>query len=578
MDPMTSPVTRERISALLVLLCQSSMIMKSFAFLGGNHITRNVPWEPVKQKLAVKFPSKAYSESTASLRSTIKRKQTSGEESKSPNPSIMKSPESTFWISIPQSNKKTITDGSDDFAVSDGQVLPIPAISKIDLETGPLPPGAYQTVEQRENGRDALSKCVIGVGINPPTSILKSKRKSGDYSNYGQDGNEVWRVGVKNTQKLIDSGFNTFRMNSCDLPTEKKEKNVKRKSHSTFALEKMQKHTLRSDCRHEAEKNFYDTLRRDTPSSVLRTCNFITYLDIPSLLSVDDPFLSATFSGGKRSVQESSIPYGNGWIVRKSVSDALLRTKGECLDTIILEYREKSPYHLDVLNTLFEMKEEGLLRSISTCNFPPSLLRSASKCGFEIRSNDVHGSLLNTRNLQPFRDPETLNKESDNISHLVSAPLGGGLLTENFSFASLGDLSRWSSQQRKKCEELLNLHARGNGYSTKAERMNKFQSIMTTLEGIAVKYQTSVAAVSVRFLLQLKQSAGDSIVVGTSLGMDFVEEQGGQPYRRGKDLRQVFTFSLEDDDMKQIFKVSGLSREIAEHDHVIDFSNKRLWL
>lgn len=328
---------RGRISALLILLCQSLMIMKSFAFLGVNLITGNVLWEPVKQKLEVKFPSKAYSESSTSLRSTTKRKHRSGELGKSHDASIVKSPESTFWISIPQSNKKTITDGCDDFDVNDGQLLPIPAVSKIDLETGPLPPGAYQTVEQRENGRDGLSKCVIGIGINPPSSILKSKRKSGGYSNYGQDRNEVWRVGVENTQKLIDSGFNTFRMNSCDLPAEKKEKNVKRKSHSTIAMEKMQKHTLRSDCRHEAEKNFYDMLRRDTPSSVLRTCNFMTYLDIPSLLSVDDPFLSSTFSGGKRSVEESSIPYGNGWMVRKGVSDALLRTKGECLDTIVLE-------------------------------------------------------------------------------------------------------------------------------------------------------------------------------------------------------------------------------------------------
>lgn len=240
--------------------------------------------------------------------------------------------------------------------------------------------------------------------------------------------------------------------------------------------------------------------------------------------------------------------------------------------------REKSPYHLDVLNTLSEMKEEGLLRSISTCNFPPSLLRSAFQCGFEIRSNDVHGSVLHTRNLKYSTDPETLNNESDNFSRLVSAPLGGGLLTEKFSFATLGDLSRWSSQHRKMCEELLNVHARGNGYNTKAERMDKFRSIITTLEETALKYQTSVAAVSMRFLLQLNQSAGDSIVVGTSLGMDFVEEQGGLPYRRGRDLRQVFSFSLEDDDMKHICKVSGLSREIAEHDHVIDFSNKSLWL
>ncbi len=224
------------------------------------------------------------------------------------------------------------------------------------------------------------------------------------------------------------------------------------------------------------------------------------------------------------------------------------------------------------------MKEEGLLRSVATHNFPTSILRSALQCGFDIRSNDICGSMLNTRDLQPHADSVTLNKEWDNFSRLLSTPLGGGLLTEKFSFASSGDLSRWSSQHRMKCEELLNLHARRDGYNTKALRMDNFKMIMSILDKLALKYQTSVAAISMRFLLQLNQSTGDSIMVGTSLGMDFVEEQGGKPYRRGRDLRQVFTFRLEDDDMEQICKVCGLFRVIAEHDHVIDFSNKNLWL
>ncbi len=323
-------------SALLFLFCFSSIIITSNAFLTNDHITKNAPRKQVKQKITAKFPSKSSSESLIHIKSTTEPKQNSGQESKPSSSSIIKSPESNFWISIPQS-EKTITDEIEDVTVKHGKPLQIPAISHIDLETGPLPPGAYQTVEHRENGRDALSRCVIGVGINPPTSILNSKRMSGKYSNYGHNGKEVWRVGVKNTQKLIDSGFNTFRMNNCHVPMDSKGKNVKRKSPSTIAMEKMRMHRLQSDYRNEAEKFFYEILRKDTPSSVLRTCNFMTYMDVPSILSVDDPHASSSFSGGKRSVEESSIPYGNGWMVRESVSNALLRMKKECLDTVILE-------------------------------------------------------------------------------------------------------------------------------------------------------------------------------------------------------------------------------------------------
>ena len=62
--------------------------------------------------------------------------------------------------------------------------------------------------------------------------------------------------------------------------------------------------------------------------------------------------------------------------------------------------------------------------------------------------------------------------------------------------------------------------------------------------------------------------------------MDLREQNGGLPYNRHKDLREVLTFALEDDDMDLIGKISGLSlAEIpTENDHKIDFNNKSLWL
>ena len=97
---------------------------------------------------------------------------------------------------------------------------------------------------------------------------------------------------------------------------------------------------------------------------------------------------------------------------------------------------------------------------------------------------------------------------------------------------------------------------------------------------MSFRYQVSLESIAVRWLLQHNDS--DSISVSTRMGMDCVEKQGGAPYSRHRDLRKVFTFSLEDDDMERLRKVSGLASDTSQakslDDHQIDFTNKALWM
>jgi hypothetical protein len=64
--------------------------------------------------------------------------------------------------------------------------------------------------------------------------------------------------------------------------------------------------------------------------------------------------------------------------------------------------------------------------------------------------------------------------------------------------------------------------------------------------------------------------------------MDLAEEQGGQPYRRQRDLREVFTFSLEENDVEELHKLSDCasrqSRSGASVRSDIDFTDRRLFL
>ncbi len=211
-----------------------------------------------------------------------------------------KSSESTFWIAIAQKNQ-TLSDS----------ILSTP---QLDRETGPLPPGAYRRYNI-DDGRDAVAQCLITVGIRP-----QSNADAGD---------DVWIVGVKNCQNLIDSGFNTFRVNDCHMKQESRRRRIiGRRSPLSIALEHIQQRATKTGARHEAEGNFYHKLRQNTPSSILRSCHFMVNLEVPSVLSEDFPGIENEIS---------PVSFGNGWMVRESVSSALLRTKGECLDSVVLE-------------------------------------------------------------------------------------------------------------------------------------------------------------------------------------------------------------------------------------------------
>ena len=84
------------------------------------------------------------------------------------------------------------------------------------------------------------------------------------------------------------------------------------------------------------------------------------------------------------------------------------------MEIIIYIYidRPESPYHLDVLDALTDMRRDGYVRSISSLRFPPSLLDEACSVGLGICDvNQVTANILD-----PNRYYEALS----------SSPGGGG--------------------------------------------------------------------------------------------------------------------------------------------------------
>jgi len=406
----------------------------------------------------------------------------------------------------------------------------LPAIPQLDKETGTLPSGAYDPINQN---------CLIAIGIQPPSIIIT-------------DG-EVWREGIKNCQRLIDSGFNTFRMNDYyEIYNNKNKYNNMQRSPSSIAIEQMKQYNMQREMRHSAEKNFYSALQHSTPKSVLQSCHFSVLMDVPSTLSSQ--------------IEGDAVLYRNGYLVRESISNALIRTKTDCLDSVVLRYCKDSPYHLDILDTLTDLQLEGLIKSISTKDFPSE--HTAMSCGFDISYNDACCSLTNTNNIQ---------SELDEYRHLISSPLAGGLLTNQF--CQYQEWEQLPVSAKKAFNSLMcdsRCSSNNEGIAGNIDKWKRYRSIMDTLEDMALKYQVSVESISLRWLLQLDES--NSISVGTKLGMDMAEEQGGTPYSRQYNLRQVFTFDLEDDDMERLRQVSGFTSATPSKSDEIDFNNKALWI
>lgn len=229
-----------------------------------------------------------------------------------------KSAESTFWRTVPTSSSP-----------SENGTSKLPAVAGIDRENGPLPPGAYKQIGER----DSITSCLLGIGIRSQVN--------------SDDGNEIWEEASKNCQKLIDSGFNTFVMNNpaADdlkrLPLSKK-KTIRRgeTNKARIRLEKQRKQNLvlKTKIRHEAEENFYKVLHLNTPKSVLRSCNFMVNLEVPAVLSTEH----TKYSGIDE--EQATMSFGNGWMVRESVGNALKRVKGETLGSVVLECKSSTAW------------------------------------------------------------------------------------------------------------------------------------------------------------------------------------------------------------------------------------------
>jgi hypothetical protein len=264
---------------------------------------------------------------------------------------------------------------------------------------------------------------------------------------------------------------------------------------------------------------------------------------------------------------------------------------------------------MEVLDYLTDLQREGLIRSITGRNLPPEFLEQAHRRGFHLDNNQIDGGSL----LMPLEcyDSDSYNKENRNSNNnniassrrrqrmqkrpslqetmsktgtrlLLASPLAGGLLTERhlgkrmepkpWEFASESErqqyistlVPRWFRQRTTTTTS----SRQGPRKNDNSRWLTYQRQLLDPLQDIAWKHCVSIAAVSLRYVLQnqqhdqlqqLQRNDPDpfslaSVVVSSRLGARC--ENYDNRWDRPQQLRQVFQFSLDEEDMERLNEIA----------------------
>jgi len=215
--------------------------------------------------------------------------------------------------------------------------------------------------------------------------------------------------------------------------------------------------------------------------------------------------------------------------VRRAVQVSLDRMQIDRLDILQFHtWNYADPSWLDCLYWLQELKDEGFIQHLGLTNVDTAHLRIVIHSGFDVVSNQVCFSLLDQR----ARAGMTELCLEHGIKLLVFGTVAGGFLTEKWlgkPEPEIDKLSNWSLMKYKR-------------FIDSAGGWDVFQELLRTVDGIAQKYEVSVANVACRFILD--EPAVGGIIIGARLG----ESEHLQ------DNLRLFQFSIDEEDHDEINK------------------------
>lgn len=227
-------------------------------------------------------------------------------------------------------------------------------------------------------------------------------------------------------------------------------------------------------------------------------------------------------------------------IVRQSIEQSLLRMHTRHLDLLQFhwwDYRDKR--YLDALKHLADLQSQGIIRHLGVTNFDAEHLQIVLEHGIPIVSNQVQFSLVDQRPLVKMVEL----CQAHHIQLLAYGTLCGGLLTQRFCGQPEPTRLQLNTPSLRKYKSII---AAWGGWDL-------LQELMMALEAIGNKYNVSMAAVAIRYVLEQPTVAGT--IVGARLGIsDHLQNNA-----------HVFEFALDDDDREQLFSVCDRSNNLFTH-------------
>ena len=189
--------------------------------------------------------------------------------------------------------------------------------------------------------------------------------------------------------------------------------------------------------------------------------------------------------------------------VRQAVGERLQRLKHNCLDLLQFHvWNYADPSWLDCLFWLDECRQEGMIRHLGLTNVDAAHLHMAIASGIPIRTNQISYSVLDSR---AATDMTKICAEN-NVGILAYGTLAGGFLTE-----------KWLGQVEPDWQALPTWSLLKYGrFIGAAGGWDRLQYLLRTLQGIAQRYQVSIANIACRYILQQPAVAG--IIIGARLG------------------------------------------------------------
>lgn len=213
--------------------------------------------------------------------------------------------------------------------------------------------------------------------------------------------------------------------------------------------------------------------------------------------------------------------------VRAAIDRACARLRTDRLDLLQFHaWTFADPRWLDALWYLEAARDAGRIGAIGLTNVDTAHLRVAVASGIRIASNQVSGSLLDTRfttKLAPYA-------LANGVGLLCYGTLLGGFLSERWLGAGEPDwesLSTWSQMKYGRF-----IRAAG-GWAP-------FQGLLRAAHAIATKHSVSMASVASRWVLDQPGVAG--VIVGARLGQS----------THVADTAKLFTFTMDGDDRRAI--------------------------